>query len=90
MVCIDGDGLTETSFGGPEADRVLELINQLDDIETKSDVVGVRLAKRLFACEDQMSPVDVVLWYQGFYTAGQVANNAERMGNRLRLLLARA
>ncbi|MCZ6679671.1 MAG: TIGR00153 family protein [Candidatus Poribacteria bacterium] len=84
------DELTETSFGGPEADKVLDMINQLDDSETKSDVIGVRLARQLFALEDQMSPVDVMLWYQVFYTAGQVANYAERMGNRLRLLIARA
>jgi uncharacterized protein len=84
------DELTESSFGGPEAEKVLEMINQLDDAETKSDVIGVRLARQLFTLEDQMSPVDIMLWYQIFYTAGQVANYAERMGNRLRLLIARA
>ena len=84
------DELAESSFGGPEADRVLEMINQLDDAETKSDVIGVHLARELFSLEDQMSPVDIMLWYQIFYTAGQVANNAERMGNRFRLLIARS
>ena len=83
------DELAESSFGGPEADKVLEMINQLDDAESKSDVIGVRLARQLFALEDQMTPVDIMLWYQIFYTAGQVANYAERMGNRLRLLIAR-
>lgn len=82
------DELTETSFGGPEAERVLEMIDQLDDVETKSDVIGIRLSKELFAREDDMKPVDVMLWYKIFYTAGQVANYAERMGNRLRLLIA--
>ncbi len=83
------DELAEASFGGPEANRVLEMINQLDDVETKSDVIGRDLARKLFAMEDRMNPVDVMLWYQIFYTAGQVANYAERMGNRLRLLIAR-
>jgi uncharacterized protein len=84
------DELSETSFGGPEAERVLSMINQLDDVETKSDVLGVQLSKALFAREDEMKPVDVMLWYKIFYTAGQVANYAERMGNRLRLLIAHA
>ena len=84
------DELAESSFGGPEAEKVLEMINQLDDAESKSDVIGVRLARQLFALEDQMMPVDIMLWYQIFYTAGQVANYAERMGNRLRLLIAHA
>jgi uncharacterized protein Yka (UPF0111/DUF47 family) len=65
------------------------MINQLDVVETKSDVMGRDLARKLFALEDRMNPVDVMLWYQIFYTAVQVANYAERMGNRLRLLIAR-
>ena len=89
-ISAEMDELAEASFGGPEADRVLEMINQLDDVETKSDVVGVRLARQLFSYEDRMTPVNVMLWYQIFYTTGQVANYAERMGNRLRLLIARA
>jgi uncharacterized protein Yka (UPF0111/DUF47 family) len=66
------------------------MIDQLDDVETKSDVIGWRLARQLFALEDRMTPVDVMLWYQIFFTAGQVAKYAERTGNRLRLLIARA
>ena len=89
-IASEVDELVEASFEGPEAERVLEMITQLDDVETKSDVVGVHLARRLFTLEDQLSPVDLMLWYQIFYTVGQVANNAERMGNRLRLLIARA
>ena len=58
------DELTQASFGGPEAETVLEMIDQLDDVETKSDVIGLRLARALFALEDQMKPVDVMLWYK--------------------------
>ena len=82
------DGLAESTFSGPEAEKVLVMIDQLDDVETKSDVIGVSLARKIFAREEQMTPVDTMLWYQIFYTVGQVANNAERMGNRLRLLIA--
>ena len=82
------DELTESTFDGPEAKKVLVMIDQLDDVETKSDVIGITLARRIFAMEDQMTPVDVMLWYRIFYMAGQVANNAERMGNRVRLLIA--
>jgi predicted phosphate transport protein (TIGR00153 family) len=89
-ISAEMDELAEASFGGLEADKVLEMIEQLDDTETKSDMIGRRLVRQLFAVEDQMKPVDVMLWYQIFLTAGQVANYAERMGNRLRLLIARA
>jgi len=84
------DELTETSFGGPEADRVLDMINQLNSAETKSDVFGRRVSRQLFTFEADMNPVDVMLWYRVFCTALQVANYAERMGNRMRLLIAKA
>jgi uncharacterized protein len=84
------DELTEATFGGPEAEKVLKMIEQLDDYENKSEMLERRLSRRLFALEAQMKPIDVMLWYQVFFTAGQVANYAERMGNRLRLLIAQA
>jgi uncharacterized protein len=83
------DELSETSFAGPEAERVLLMIDQLNDAETKSDAFGTWVCRQLFALEAQMSSVDVMLWRQVFCAAGQVANYAERMANRTRLLIAK-
>ena len=85
------DELAAASFGGPEAEMVLEMIYQLDDsFETKCHVAHRDLARKLFAMEEKMTPVDMMLWYQIFSTAEYAANYAHRMGSRLRLLIARA
>ncbi len=81
--------LAETTIEGARAGHILGLIEELDRSETRADVAGRRLVRRLFSLEDHMSPVDVMLWYQIFYTAGHVADAAESVGNHVRLLIAR-
>ncbi len=45
--------------------------------------------RELFRLESELSPVTVMLWYQIIDWIGDVADNAEKVGNRLRLLIAR-
>jgi predicted phosphate transport protein (TIGR00153 family) len=83
------DELVETSFGGKEAEKVLGMIDDLSTDETIADGVGITVARQLFAVETEMSPVDVMMWYRIFRQVGQLADTAEGIGNRLRLLLAK-
>jgi uncharacterized protein len=83
------DELVETGFRGPESDAVLEMVNQLNKIESDTDQMGLELSRSLFAHEDDMKPVSVVLWYDLILMIGDLADTAEKIGNRLRLLLAR-
>ena len=83
------DELVETGFRGPESDAVIEMVEQLNKIESDTDQMGVELTRSLFAHEDKMNPVSVVLWYDLIIMIGELADYAEKVGNRLRLLLAR-
>jgi len=83
------DELVETGFRGRESDRVSEMVAELNKIETDTDEMGTELVRRLFAQEDQMKPVSVMFWYQLIQWIGDLADYAEKVGNRLRLLLAR-
>ena len=83
------DELVETGFRGPESDSVIEMVDQLNKIESDTDQMGVELTRSLFAQEDSMKPVSVVLWYDLIIMIGELADYAEKVGNRLRLLLAR-
>ena len=83
------DELVETGFRGPESDAVIEMVEQLNKIESDTDQMGVELTRSLFAQEDKMNPVSVVLWYNLIIMIGELADYAEKVGNRLRLLLAR-
>lgn len=83
------DELVETGFRGPDADAVIEMVEQLNKIESDTDQMGLELSRSLFVHEDKMNPVSVVFWYNLILMIGNLADYAEKVGNRLRLLLAR-
>lgn len=83
------DELVETGFRGPDADAVIEMVDQLNKIESDTDQMGLELSRSLFVHEDKMNPVSVVFWYNLILMIGNLADYAEKVGNRLRLLLAR-
>ncbi len=64
------------------------MVDELNKIEGETDEMGLELARRLFEQEDDMKPVSVVFWYQLIQWIGDLADYAEKVGNRLRLLLA--
>lgn len=83
------DELVETGFRGPESESVIEMVDQLNKVESDTDQMGLDLARSLFAHEDNMNPVSVIIWYDLINMIGELADYAEKVGNRLRLLLAR-
>ena len=83
------DELVETGFRGRESERVTEMVAELNKIESETDEMGTEIVRRLFAQEDDMKPVSVVFWYELIQWIGDLADYAEKVGNRLRLLIAR-
>jgi len=81
--------LLAASFRGRSADRVVEMIDELGRIETETDDQGLELMRLLFAHEDELKPLTVVFWYQLIELIGDIADYAEDVGDRLRLLIAR-
>lgn len=82
------DELLETGFRGPESDKVLAMIDELNAIETDTDQMAVTLLRQLFEREEEIGAVSVVIWLRLIHWIGDLANLAERAGNRHRLLLA--
>jgi len=82
------DELLETGFRGREVERVEVMLDELGKIEGETDRLGLELTRTLFQQEDQMSPVSVMLWYRMIEWIGDLADHAEKVGNRLRLLIA--
>ena len=83
------DELLETGFRGPEADNVMHMIDDLNKIETDTDVQAIAVMRILFEHEDEIGPVSTIMWDRVIHWIGDLANFAERAGNRHRLLLAR-
>ena len=85
---IDGlDELVELGFRGREVARLEEMIGQLSRVESEADELAERAQRRLFAMEGELG-VSTVFWYQVITLVGDMADYAERVGNRLRLLVA--
>ncbi len=81
------DELVETGFGGREVARVAEMISELGRIETETDELQDRACRTLFAMEEELG-VGAVYWHQIILWIADLADYAERVGNRLRLLIA--
>ena len=83
------DELIEMGFRGREASDVEALLEELNVLEDKTDDMGIALVGSLFAQEDDLKPVSVIFWYQMLQWIGDVADNAENVGERMRLMIAR-
>lgn len=83
------DELLEVGFKGREAGRVEELIDELGEIESETDDQGMELAALLFGRHADLDTATFVLWHELIQRIGDVADHAEAVGDRLRLLLAR-
>ena len=65
------------------------MVDELNKIESETDDMGLKLARLLFEQEDQIKPVSVMFWYQLIQWIGDLADYAEKVADRLRLLIAR-
>ncbi len=83
------DELLATGFRGREATEVENMLNELNQIEDDTDDMELELTRTLFEHEEEMNPVSVILWYRLIEWIGDLADYAEKAGDRLRLLTAR-
>ena len=83
------DELLAIGFRGREVERVDEMLTQLNEIEDETDELGIALARALFDHEDELKPVSVMMWYQIIEWIGDLADYAEKVGDHLRLLIAK-
>ena len=81
------DELVETGFSGREVSRVEVMISELARIETETDQLLDHACRKLFALEDELG-ISNVYWHQILLWIADVADYSERVGNRLRLLIA--
>ncbi len=81
------DELLESSFGGPEAEKVKEMVDEVAFMEHEADVLQRQLLKKIFSMEDDLPFSSFYLWISILQTVASLANLAEKLGNRIRMLL---
>ena len=83
------DELLESGFRGREVDFVETLIHELDRLEHENDKAQIKIRAALFKIENELPPVNVVFLYKIIDWVGDLANEAQKVGSRLQILLAR-
>ena len=83
------DELVETGFRGKEVEIVQSMLSKLDDIESDTDDIEIKVRALLFDLEKELPPIDVMFLYKVIDMTGELADVAQRVGSRLQLLLAR-
>jgi predicted phosphate transport protein (TIGR00153 family) len=83
------DELLALGFGGKQSDLVSEMITNVKRSEHNIDFLIGDLNRALFSIEDQLKPVAVMFWYKLIDLIGEISNQAENMGDRLMLFIAR-
>jgi len=83
------DELLEIGFTGRGVKLVEDMLKELDKLEGRTDRQAIALRAKLFKLEAKLPPVDVMFYYQIIGVIGGVADAAERVGDRLQILIAR-
>ena len=81
--------LLGSAFGGPDADRLFEHINDIGMLEWETDKAQFVLVKHMYSIEDRMDPVSIFQWSKIFQKIGDLANFSEKTADRLRALLSK-
>jgi len=83
------DELLEVGFTGREVKRVEAMLKELDKLEGRTDKLAVNLRGRLFKLETDLPPVDVMFYYRVLALLSGIADAAERVGDRLQIVMAK-
>jgi uncharacterized protein len=82
------DTLLETSFGGIEAEKVKDMIEEIAYQEHEGDKLQYLLMKKLYNFKEKDMPFSSVhLWFTIIKEIGSISNYAEKLGNQIRMIL---
>lgn len=86
-VILEIEALLETSFGGVEAQKTKEFIDQVAFLEHEVDRLQYKIIKKLYKLADSMPYTDFHLWMKLLKEVGSISNLSEKLANRVRMIL---
>ncbi len=84
------ENLLETGFRGKEVKLVEKMVADLDVIESNTDNLQIELRHKLYQRESELNPVDAIFLYDILNKIGDLADQAERVGSKLEVMVGRA
>lgn len=82
------DEVFEAGFGRREMRKVDAKIKDIGRLEKRTDKLQVKVRAALFKLEVELPPVEVMFLYKIIDLMGDIADHAERTGNRMQILIA--
>ena len=82
------DEVFEVGFSRREVKVVDTLIKDIGKLEKGTDKLQIKLRAELFKIEQDLPPVEVMFLYKIIELIGDIADYAERTGNRLQILIS--
>lgn len=79
--------LIECSFGGPQAEKVKNMIEGIAKKEHELDRQQYSLVKKLYALGDKIPYQTFHLWLSLLREVGAISNLSEKLANRVRMML---
>jgi predicted phosphate transport protein (TIGR00153 family) len=79
--------LLESSFGGTEAEKVCDMIEQVAFKEHEVDLIQRKLLKKLFLADSEMNYSSFYLWQKVCIATADISNLSENLAFRIRMTL---
>ncbi len=91
LIRVTGEisNLMESTFSGPEAEKVLQFIDEVGNKEWEADEAQKTVAKKMLSLEDKVDPVSIFMWMNVFKNLGEIANHAENTADGIRMMIAK-
>ena len=80
--------LMESVFRGKEVLFVHRLLTKLNELESETDRMQIKLRFSIFQIEKDLPPIDVIFLYRIIELIGSLADHAQQVGNRLQMLMS--
>lgn len=82
-------GVADVGFSGEPVEQILESVSKAEHAEWESDKSQYRLAKQLFALDQELPATEIFLWSRIFELLGDLSNHANRTCDWIRRMLAK-
>lgn len=79
--------LLETSFGGIEAEKVRDMIDQVSFKEHEADLLQIKLLKAFFSQEESLKYSSFHLWQKIFESIAAISDLSAKLAHRVRVTL---
>lgn len=87
QIMDDMHELLESSFGGAEAEKVKQMVNEVAYCEHETDIIQRKLLKSLFKAEHELTYGTFFLWHRIFEAVAAISNQSEKLANLVRMTL---